>query len=116
MKKELVFYVSKVKTHEEKVFFRFINNQNQESYWCAWDAKENQAQKVERTFGNLKFILVHFSEFIEFKIQFLKDTGLRAGNPFSEFSTPYVYQYLTITDQEEEWWRKLVMDLCIKKL
>jgi hypothetical protein len=83
-----------------------------------WDSQRNEPERIEKAFVALKVLLRDFKFFTRFKMKFEKESCLFGSNPFadSKIETPFLDQHLTITDKEEEFWRKLILDLCIEKL
>lgn len=120
MKKQLVFYVHKIKTQDNKLFFCFRPNTGDEPMvWSDWDDQRGEPERIEKTFAALKVMLMSFSAFLAFKLEFQKGGYISASNPFDKNyrkQKSWLDHHLGITDKEESFWRKMFLDLSLESM
>ncbi len=120
MKNQLVFYVSKVKSADDKWHF-VIKNNMERSYpiWTEWDEQRNEPDNLSRLFNEIKNVLRTYCRYPDIKMEFMNEPHLRGSNPFGKTIVklePSLDQHFKVEEIEIEFWRKLMLDICIKKL
>jgi hypothetical protein len=93
---------------------------NTSPIWIEWDEQRNQPENVEKIFYKMKIVLGAARTHPDFKMEFMNEPHLRGDNPFASENInnaePALDRHLEMSEIEMEFWRKLMLDICVKKL
>lgn len=106
--KQLVLYVHKIMTHDDKILFRVTCNQKYDPIWADWDENTSEAERPIKLSSNISVLLRTFSEFDTFRILFASEDSFLGSNPFNKTKEEFLDAQKTISNKEIMYWRKLI--------
>lgn len=109
--KQLVLYVHKIMTHDDKIFFRITCNQKHDPVWAKWDEERLEAARPIALSSDLSELLRKVSSFDTFRMVFTNEDYFFGSNPFNSTVKNFLDTTLPISDKEIMFWRKVIINI-----